>query len=134
MPTADTDGTVITSMRAARIGRVLRVRAMAHEVLVELHAAPPDPGACHRLAHLYDESLGELADALSPTLRDELTRLAAPFRDAEPTTDQLRVADAQLAGWLDGVTEAFEAAVAAAAMAAAVAGQPSSLPGGDGAR
>jgi hypothetical protein len=72
----------------------------------------------HRLRAIYDLSVRELADGLSPDLVAELDRLALPFGDGEPTDAELRIAQAQLVGWLEGLFHGIQATLFAQQMAA----------------
>ena len=80
-------------------------------------ASLDEPGRV-RLKAIYDESVRELAEALSPDLQDELNRLAPPFDDDTPTEPELRIAQAQLVGWLEGLFHGIQATLFAQQMAA----------------
>ena len=90
--------------------KVMRVGAMLRGLLEEVREAPLDERSRDRLRDVYEISLQELGSALSPDLREELGRLAQPFPDtAVPTEAELRVAKAQLVGWLEGLIQGIQA-------------------------
>src|SRR5262249_3009789 len=82
-------------------------------------AAPPDRSRPARLREIYDTSVAELSDGLSPDLREELSRMTSPFKaDEVPSEGELRVAQAQLVGWLEGLFQGIQATLFAQQMAA----------------
>jgi hypothetical protein len=84
-----------------------------------VRTAPLDEASRERLAEIYDRSVSELASSLSPDLREELTSLALPFEDGEiPSESELRVAKAQLVGWLEGLFHGIQATLMAQQFAA----------------
>src|SRR5215218_7438732 len=84
--------------------KVMRVGSMIKQLLEEVRSTSLDEPSRVRLREIYDTSVSELGSALSPDLRDELTRLAFPFADdGTPTESELRIAQAQLVGWLEGL-------------------------------
>src|SRR5579859_5372629 len=81
--------------------KVMRIGSMIKQLLDEVRQAPLDERSRSRLREIYDTSVKELAEGLSPDLRDELERMASPFGpDEVPSESELRVAQAQLVGWL----------------------------------
>jgi hypothetical protein len=99
--------------------KVLRIGAMVKQLLEEVRAAPLDQASRERLRDVYQMSVREVADGLSPDLRDELGRLTLPFLNGETPTDaELRVAHAQLVGWLEGLFHGIQATLYAQQMAA----------------
>jgi Bacterial proteasome activator len=93
---------------------VVRVAMATREVLEELRSDEMSDAARRRASTLYDRTLDQLRGILSPDLRRELAGLVPERQgDEPPTTDELRVADAQLAGWLDGLLQSLQAAVVA---------------------
>jgi hypothetical protein len=99
--------------------KVMRVGSMIKQLLDEVREAPLDDPSRERLKAIYDRSIDELGSALSPDLRDELDRLALPFgNDTTPTDVELRVAQAQLVGWLEGLFHGIQATLFAQQMAA----------------
>jgi hypothetical protein len=101
-----------------RPAKVMRVGSMIKQLLDEVQKAPLDEASRHRLRAIYDLSVRELADGLSPDLVAELDRLALPFGDGEPTDAELRIAQAQLVGWLEGLFHGIQATLFAQQMAA----------------
>src|SRR5262245_20907584 len=82
--------------------KVMRIGSMVKQLLDEVRAAPLDERSRERMAEIYTTSVEALAGALSPDLQAELRDLAPPFKDGEiPTEAELRVAQAQLVGWLE---------------------------------
>ncbi|HEX2849419.1 MAG TPA: proteasome activator [Acidimicrobiales bacterium] len=104
-------GTVDGSGEAvSQPAKVMRIGAMIRQLLEEVRRAPLDEAGRERLAEIYETSVDELSDGLSDELRDELRRLAAPFSGNEPPTEaELRVAQAQLVGWLEGLFHGIQA-------------------------
>ncbi len=89
--------------------KLMRMAAMAKQLLDEVRAAPLDDASRKRMKEIYTESIRQLEETLSPELADELDRLAIPF-DSEPPTDaELRVAQGQLVGWLAGLFQGIQA-------------------------
>jgi Protein of unknown function (DUF2587) len=99
--------------------KVMRIGSMIKQLLEEVRQAPLDEASRSRLREIYDTSVTELADGLSPDLRDELERMASPFGpDEVPSEAQLRVAQAQLVGWLEGLFHGIQATLFAQQVAA----------------
>jgi len=101
-----------------QLAKLMRVAAMARQLLEEVRAAPLDDAARERFGALYSKSVDELADALSPELQAELRGLSLPFDEPGPSTGELRVAQAQLVGWLEGLFHGIQATVMAQQFAA----------------
>jgi hypothetical protein len=98
--------------------KVMRIGSMIKQLLDEVRNASLDEAGRDRLRSIYQTSIDELGDALSTDLRDELERLAPPFSDATPTEAELRIAQAQLVGWLEGLFHGIQATLFAQQMAA----------------
>ena len=99
--------------------KVMRIGSMVKMLLEEVRAAPLDEPSRERLAEIYERSVAELSEALSPDLQHELKMLALPFRDGEiPTEGEIRVAKAQLVGWLEGLFHGIQATLFAQQLAA----------------
>jgi hypothetical protein len=99
--------------------KVMRIGAMVRQLLEEVRHAPLDEAGRARMREIYDISVRELGEALSPDLAEELGRVAQPFGDEEsPSEAELRVAQAQLVGWLEGLFQGIQAALFAQQMAA----------------
>ena len=99
-------------------GKVMRIGSMVRQLLDEVRQAPLDEKGRKRLREIYDESVRELSSGLSPDLAAELDRMAAPFEDETPSEAELRVAQAQLVGWLEGLFHGIQATLVAQQMAA----------------
>ena len=98
--------------------KVMRIGSMVKQLLEEVRAAPLDEAGRARLKEIYETSVIELATGLSEDLREELLRMVPPLGDEIPTTSELRVAQAQLVGWLEGLFHGIQAALMAQQMAA----------------
>jgi len=98
--------------------KVMRIGSMIKQLLDEVRHAPLDDAGRGRLKAIYEQSIAELAETLSPDLREELALLAPPFDDGTPTEAELRVAQAQLVGWLEGLFHGIHATLFAQQMAA----------------
>src|SRR6188472_3071586 len=83
--------------------KVMRIGSMIKQLLEEVRSATLDEASRDRLRDIYETSVTELGNALSPDLRAELARLAPPFHDDVPSEAELRIAKAQLVGWLEGL-------------------------------
>jgi hypothetical protein len=99
--------------------KVMRIGTMIKQLLEEVRAAPLDEASRARLKEIHENSIKELEDGLAPELRDELHRLSLPFTDqAVPSDAELRIAQAQLVGWLEGLFHGIQTALFAQQMAA----------------
>ncbi|MEX2660205.1 MAG: bacterial proteasome activator family protein [Acidimicrobiales bacterium] len=98
--------------------KVMRIGSMIKQLLEEVRHAPLDEASRGRLKEIYETSVQELADGLSDDLRDELCRLAVPFEAEFPSDAELRIAQAQLVGWLEGLFHGIQATLFAQQMAA----------------
>ncbi|NLV80178.1 MAG: bacterial proteasome activator family protein [Rhodococcus sp.] len=99
--------------------KVMRIGTMIKQLLEEVKAAPLDDASRTRLKEIHRSSVVELEQGLAPELREELERLALPFsEDAVPSDAELRIAQAQLVGWLEGLFHGIQTALFAQQMAA----------------
>ena len=98
--------------------KVMRIGSMVKQLLEEVRAAPLDEASRTRLREIYEQSVRELAGSLSPDLAAELDRMALPFDESAPSEAELRVAQAQLVGWLEGLFHGIQATLLAQQMAA----------------
>jgi Protein of unknown function (DUF2587) len=99
--------------------KVMRVGNMIRQLLEEVRAAPLDEKSRVRLKEIHASSIKELEDGLAPELVDELERLSLPFADDEvPSESELRIAQAQLVGWLEGLFHGIQTTLFAQQMAA----------------
>ena len=99
--------------------KVMRIGAMVKNLLDEARSAPLDEPGRARLREIYEIAVGELASALSPDLGTELGRMVLPFSAEIPTESELRIAQAQLVGWLEGLFHGIQASLFAQQAAAA---------------
>jgi Protein of unknown function (DUF2587) len=115
---ADDDGKSLTDL-VAQPAKVMRIGTMIKQLLEEVRAAPLDDASRNRLRDIHRTSIRELEDGLAPELRDELERLTLPFTDdTVPSDAELRIAQAQLVGWLEGLFHGIQTALFAQQMAA----------------
>jgi hypothetical protein len=99
--------------------KVMRIGTMIKQLLEEVRAAPLDEASRNRLREIHATSIRELEEGLAPELRDELERLTLPFsEDATPSDAELRISQAQLVGWLEGLFHGIQTALFAQQMAA----------------
>lgn len=99
--------------------KVMRIGSMVRQLLEEVRSTQLDEASRERLAEIYERSVVEISTALSPDLAEELHILALPFRDGEvPSEGELRVAKAQLVGWLEGLFHGIQATLFAQQLAA----------------
>jgi hypothetical protein len=99
--------------------KVMRIGSMIRQLLEEVKAAPLDEKSRARLKGIHTSSIKELQDGLAPELVDELERLSLPFAEGEvPSEAELRVAQAQLVGWLEGLFHGIQTTLFAQQMAA----------------
>ncbi|MDQ1700466.1 MAG: hypothetical protein QOG34_2329 [Frankiaceae bacterium] len=114
----DDDGMPLTEM-VEQPAKVMRIGTMIKQLLEEVRAAPLDEASRVRLREIHQSSIKELASGLAPELREELERLTLPFSDdSVPTDAELRIAQAQLVGWLEGLFHGIQTALFAQQMAA----------------
>ncbi|MCT2585874.1 bacterial proteasome activator family protein [Actinophytocola gossypii] len=101
--------------------KVMRIGTMIKQLLEEVRAAPLDDASRNRLREIHKRSIAELEDGLAPELREELERLSLPFtEEGAPSDAELRIAQAQLVGWLEGLFHGIQTALFAQQMAARV--------------
>ena len=98
--------------------KVMRIGAMVKQLLEEVRSAPLDEAGRTRLAEIHRRSISELEQGLAPELIDELERITLPFTDEAPSDAELRIAQAQLVGWLEGLFHGIQTALFAQQMAA----------------
>jgi len=112
------DGAEDPSRLIEQPAKVMRIGSMIKQLLEEVRAAPLDDAGRQRLKEIHRRSIRELEDGLAPELRDELERLTLPFNESTPSEPELRIAQAQLVGWLEGLFHGIQAALVAQQMAA----------------
>jgi hypothetical protein len=98
--------------------KVMRIGSMVKQLLDEVRSAPLDEASRARMREIYEQSIRELASALSPDLASELDRMTLPFDSPSPSDAELRIAQAQLVGWLEGLFHGIQATLLAQQMAA----------------
>ena len=98
--------------------KVLRIGSMVKTLLDEVRAAPLDDKSRVRLREIYEQSIRDLSEGLSPDLVAELAALALPFDSDAPSDAELRIAQAQLVGWLEGLFHGIQATLMSQQMAA----------------
>lgn len=117
-PQDDSDDRSLTDL-VEQPAKVMRIGTMIKQLLEEVRAAPLDDASRSRLREIHARSVRELEEGLAPELRDELERLSLPFsEDTLPSDSELRIAQAQLVGWLEGLFHGIQTALFAQQMAA----------------
>jgi hypothetical protein len=120
--------------------KVMRIGSMIKQLLEEVRSAPLDEASRARLRDIHQRSIAELESGLAPELVEELDRLSLPFSsETVPTDSELRIAQAQLVGWLEGLFHGIQTALFAQQMAAraqleqmrraAITAEPEQVPG-----
>lgn len=100
-------------------GKVMRIGSMIKQLLEEVRTTDLDEPGRHRLREIYETSISQLSESLSPDLSEELNELAVPFSDdVIPSESELRIAQAQLVGWLEGLFHGIQATLFAQQMEA----------------
>ena len=120
--------------------KVMRIGSMIKQLLEEVRSAPLDEAGRARLAHIHERSIAELEQGLAPELVDELHRITLPFAEnSTPSDAELRITQAQLVGWLEGLFHGIQTALFAQQMAARAQFEemrrralPPGVSGGDG--
>jgi hypothetical protein len=114
----DSDDRSLTDL-VEQPAKVMRIGTMIKQLLEEVRAAPLDEASRNRLRAIHATSIRELEEGLAPELREELDRLTLPFsEDTAPSDGELRIAQAQLVGWLEGLFHGIQTALFAQQMAA----------------
>jgi hypothetical protein len=99
--------------------KVMRIGSMIRQLLEEVKAAPLDEASRNRLREIHKSSIKELESGLAPELVEELERLSLPFNEEHtPSESELRIAQAQLVGWLEGLFHGIQTAIYAQQVAA----------------
>ena len=116
---AGDDGAMQVGEMVEQPAKVMRIGTMIKQLLEEVRAAPLDDASRNRLRDIHASSIRELEQGLAPELREELERITLPFSEGETPSDaELRIAQAQLVGWLEGVFHGIQTALFAQQMAA----------------
>jgi hypothetical protein len=114
----DPDDAASIAAQVEQPAKVMRIGTMIKQLLEEVRAAPLDEAGRARLREIHESSIRELEAGLAPELRDELDRLTLPFGGEIPSEAELRIAQAQLVGWLEGLFHGIQTALFAQQMAA----------------
>jgi hypothetical protein len=115
------DGSAVRSVadQVEQPAKVMRIGSMIRQLLEEVKSAPLDEASRNRLKEIHKASVRELEEGLAPELVEELERLALPFsEDQTPSEGELRIAQAQLVGWLEGLFHGIQTAIYAQQMSA----------------
>jgi hypothetical protein len=115
---SDDDGERHITDLVEQPAKVMRIGSMIRQLLDEVKAAPLDEASRVRLKEIHQSSIKELEQGLAPELIEELERLALPFTDETPSEAELRIAQAQLVGWLEGLFHGIQTAIYAQQVAA----------------
>lgn len=106
---ADTPQPPVPRENVEHPAKVMRIATMVRQLLEDIRQTPLDEASRARLRDVYETSVRELGEVLSDDLKDELGRLSLPFEVDAPTDAELRVAHAQLVGWLEGLFHGIQA-------------------------
>ena len=118
-PELDDDAQMTVNEMVEQPAKVMRIGTMIKQLLEEVRAAPLDEASRQRLRDIHRSSIRELEQGLAPELREELERITLPFSEnTTPSDAELRIAQAQLVGWLEGVFHGIQTALFAQQMAA----------------
>lgn len=115
----------------ARPGKLMRITAVAKAMLEEARTTPCDAAGCEKFRAIYERTIDELDGVISPDLHVELTDLAVRFDTAVPSPSALRIAQAELVGWLDGLMNGIVIAVQSEQLGLEAPSPTSDGPGGD---
>jgi hypothetical protein len=110
----EADGTFVTEP-----SKLIRIASMTRAMLEEVRASDLDESGRQRLIDIYRNSIDELRDVLSDDLKDELDAIFLPLEGETPTESELRIAQAQLVGWLEGLFHGIQASLFTQQMSAA---------------
>ncbi|HEX4538875.1 MAG TPA: bacterial proteasome activator family protein [Acidimicrobiales bacterium] len=113
---AGAGGAVEPTETVAQPAKVMRIGSMTRQLLDEVRQAPLDEKSRTRLREIYETSIRELSDGLSPDLAAELDRISLPLEATTPSEAELRIAQAQLVGWLEGLFQGIQATLFAQQM------------------
>jgi hypothetical protein len=95
--------------QVTRPTKLIRIASMVRSMLEEVRRAPLDEDGRRRLREIHERSVAELEDILSPDLKAELEEVVLPFTEETPSESELRIAQAQLVGWLEGLFHGIQA-------------------------
>ena len=115
---ADGAGADDDTEQVTRPTKLIRIASMVRSMLDEVRRAPLDDAGRRRLREIHDRSLSELESVLSPDLQQELSEVVLPLTEDAPSESELRLAQAQLVGWLEGLFHGIQATLFAQQLAA----------------
>jgi hypothetical protein len=116
--TGEDDGERHVTDLVEQPAKVMRIGSMIRQLLEEVKSAPLDEASRQRLKDIHHSSIKELESGLAPELIEELERLSLPFTEETPSEAELRIAQAQLVGWLEGLFHGIQTAIYAQQVAA----------------
>ena len=108
-PTSDTGAPGEPDEQVLRPTKLIRIASMVRTMLDEVRRAPLDDAGRRALREIHERSLSELHGILSPELQEELSKVVLPFSAETPSESELRIAQAQLVGWLEGLFHGIQA-------------------------
>ena len=108
-PEGDADDATADGEQVTQPTKLIRIASMVRTMLDEVRRAPLDDAGRRRLREIHDRSLAELETVLSPDLKAELEEVVLPFTSDTPSESELRLAQAQLVGWLEGLFHGIQA-------------------------
>ncbi|MGH8991979.1 MAG: proteasome activator [Acidimicrobiia bacterium] len=108
-PPAEGEAPPVEGEVVSQPAKLIRIASMVRNMLEEVRRAPLDDAGRKMLRQIHDKSLHELEDVLSPDLREELSEVTLPFAEPTPSESELRIAQAQLVGWLEGLFHGIQA-------------------------
>lgn len=118
VPPEEDMGAASSSPSVTEPSKLIRIASMTRAMLDEVRQAPLDEAGRERLLSIYERSLEELREVVSADLRDELDSVFIPMGDTAPSEAELRIAQAQLVGWLEGLFHGIQASLISQQMAA----------------
>ncbi len=118
VPAEEDGGELSTSPSVTEPSKLIRIASMTRAMLDEVRQAPLDEAGRERLLSVYERSLDELRDVVSDDLREELDSVFVPMGGSAPSEAELRIAQAQLVGWLEGLFHGIQASLITQQMAA----------------
>ena len=107
---SESDGSNLADL-VEQPAKVMRIGSMIRQLLEEVRSAPLDEASRSRLREIHQASIKELESGLAPELVEELERLSLPFNEEAPSDAELRIAQAQLVGWLEGLFHGIQTAI-----------------------
>ena len=108
-PPSDGQSQQVEGEAVSQPAKLIRIASMVRNMLEEVRRAPLDDAGRRMLRQIHDKSLAELENVLSPDLREELAEVVLPFSESTPSESELRIAQAQLVGWLEGLFHGIQA-------------------------